>query len=147
MGEPDIQISELQVWVHGRQFPDADDYWDGNWLLVTAHCGTEGSSVWVSGPIIHLSELHRWLVSCRKMEETLGGEANLECMEPELSVTIKAQGLGHLAMEVQITPNHLQQEHTFRFEIDQSYLPNFLGGGQTVLSKYPIRGNKEKAGT
>jgi hypothetical protein len=35
LGEPDLVIAGLRVWVHGRQFPQAVDYWDGNWR----HCG------------------------------------------------------------------------------------------------------------
>ena len=31
-------------WVHGWQFPEAQDLWDGNWLNVTAHCGQSGAS-------------------------------------------------------------------------------------------------------
>lgn len=104
LGEPDIEIAGFQIWVHGRQFPDLHDYWDGNWLRVTVHCGAKGASVWASGSIIHLSELHGWLISIRNMNDTLSGEANLECMEPELSVSIKAKKHGHIAMEVHITP-------------------------------------------
>ena len=140
LGEPDIEIAGLQIWVHGRQFPELHDYWDGNWLRVTVHCGAKGDSVWASGPIIHLSELHGWLISIRNMNDTLSGEANLECMEPELSVSIKTERHGHIAMEVHITPDNLQQDHLFRFEIDQSYLPKLLSSCQKVLSKYPIRG-------
>jgi hypothetical protein len=35
LGAPDIKIHGLQTWIHGRQFPNEDDYWDGNWLRVT----------------------------------------------------------------------------------------------------------------
>jgi hypothetical protein len=34
----------FQLWVHGRQFSEAHDYDDGNWLRVTAHCGASGAS-------------------------------------------------------------------------------------------------------
>src|SRR5882724_344446 len=34
LGTPDIKLSGLQIWVHGRQFPNATDYWDGNWLRI-----------------------------------------------------------------------------------------------------------------
>ncbi|MFC4159857.1 hypothetical protein [Chitinimonas lacunae] len=39
LGEPDLLIAGLRVWIHGSQFPNAVDYWDGNWLRVTAYCG------------------------------------------------------------------------------------------------------------
>lgn len=143
LGKPAIEISGLKIWVHGRQFPDMEDYWDGNWLRITAHCGAQGSSVWASGPIIHLSELHEWLISARKLNETLKGEANLECMEPELSVCIQSGSLGQMEMEVNITPDHLKQEHRFRFEIDQSYLPQLISQCSRVLELNHIRGECE----
>jgi hypothetical protein len=38
LGEPDLRVAGLRVWIHGRQFPDSQDYWDGNWLNATAYC-------------------------------------------------------------------------------------------------------------
>ena len=142
LGDPDIKISGLEIWIHERQFPDIEDYWDGNWLLVTAHCSSSGSSVWTEGPIIHLPELLDWYESASELNETLKGTASLECMEPELYVTIKAKSLGQLTMEVHITPNHFEQEHKYYFAIDQSYLTDFLNGCKQVLRNYPVKGSK-----
>lgn len=144
LGEPSIQISGLQIWIHGRQFPDMEDYWDGNWLRATVHCGAQGSSVWASGSIIHLTELYGWLTSAKELNKTLKGEANLECMEPELSVFIKSSSLGHMEMEVNITPNHLEQEHKYYFEIDQSYLSQLIKQCNSVLESNPIRGKSKR---
>lgn len=107
LGTPDLKIEGLQIWVHGRQFPDAADYWDGNWLRVTAHCGGNGASVFTTGSIIHLSELDRWLVESEELLENLKGEAKLACVEPALSVTLKSGSLGNITMEVSITPDHI----------------------------------------
>ena len=96
LGTPDLKIEGLQIWVHGRQSPDAADYWDGNWLRVTAHCGRNGASVFTTGSIIHLSELDRWLVESEELLKNLKGEAKLACMEPALSVTLKSGSLGHI---------------------------------------------------
>jgi len=27
--EPDLKLGGFSLWAFGRQFPDADDYWDG----------------------------------------------------------------------------------------------------------------------
>jgi hypothetical protein len=54
LGEPDLKLAGFQLWVHSRQFPQEEDYWDGNWVNVTAHCAGKGASVWVRGAIIHL---------------------------------------------------------------------------------------------
>ncbi|MFO0839358.1 MAG: hypothetical protein U1D55_12645 [Phycisphaerae bacterium] len=34
-GLPDFEIAGFRVCVFGRQFEQAQDYWDGNWLLCT----------------------------------------------------------------------------------------------------------------
>src|ERR1700690_1605428 len=109
LGEPAISISGLQIWVHGRQFPDLADYWDGNWLKITAHCGAEGSDVWINGPIIHLPEIYGLLFEAEQMNNTLIGSAKLNCIEPELLVSLTADKLGHIKMEVNITPKNLTQ--------------------------------------
>jgi len=143
LGKPDIEISGLQIWIHGRQFPDSEDYWDGNWLRVTVHCGAQGASVWATGSIVHLSELYGWKESSEALHESLKGEANLDCMEPELSVSIKAESLGHLKMNVKITPNNLEQDHSFIFEIDQSYLPKLIKACSKILQSHPIKSANE----
>jgi hypothetical protein len=107
LGAPDLKLEGLQIWVQGRQFPDSHDYWDGNWLRVVAHCGGNGASVFATGSIIHLSELNRWLVETEELLKNLNGEAKLACMEPALSVTLKSGSLGHITMEVSITPDHM----------------------------------------
>lgn len=140
LGEPDIEIAGLKIWVHGRQFEDAQDYWDGNWLHVTAYCAEGGAAVRAHGPLLHLSELSHFLKACEKLHETLRGKAELPCMEPNLSVELAVSSpRGNIEAKVRITPDHLSQQHTFGFSIDQSYLPGILRGIRSVLGLYPVR--------
>jgi hypothetical protein len=139
LGPANISIAGFHLWVHNRQFPEATDYWDSNWVNITAHCRAKGAEVWVEGPIIHLSELDRWIEVCQEMHQRLAGEANLDCMEPELSVRLRMDNHGHIAMRVAITPDHLAQEHIFHFAIDQSYLPGLIGAGREILRNFPLR--------
>jgi hypothetical protein len=143
LGPPDLKLEGLQIWVHGRQFPDLHDYWDGNWLRVTAHCGGGGASVFTTGSIIHLPELDRWRSEAEDISKNLGGEAKLACMEPSLSANLRFGSLGHVTMEVSITPDHMTQRHWFQFEIDQSYLTPFIKQCQSILEAYPIRGSSD----
>jgi hypothetical protein len=139
LGEPDLQLAGLRIWIHGRQFPASDDYWDGNWMNVTVHCGAPGANVWVSGPIIHLSEIAHFLQGAAALHTSLQGEAALSCMEPELAVRLKAEDLGHIAMTVDITPDNVAQAHRFTFTIDQTYLPRVIHSCQTILQQYPVK--------
>jgi hypothetical protein len=61
-------------------------------------------------------------------------------MEPELSVQLEADKLGHITVTVSLTPEHLAQQHRFVFEIDQSYLDRVLGECRKVPAAFPLRG-------
>jgi hypothetical protein len=143
LGPPDISFAGLQVWLHGRQFPDAEDYWDGNWLNVTAHCGGQGADVWVGGAILHAPDLARWLDALEEMNRTLQGGARLDSNEPELHVELKMEPFGHVTTRVEITPNHLTQRHEFTFELDQTYLKPLLEDCRRAVRRYPVRGVRE----
>jgi hypothetical protein len=138
----DLTLAGLRIRVHGRQLPDAQDPWDGNWLSVTARCEDAGASIVVSGPILHLSELVGWCGEIEKLLATLAGEARLACIEPNLSVVLKATSLGHITLDVSITSDHLTQKHWFQFNIDQSYLPPLIAGCRSILQAYPLRGEQ-----
>ncbi len=145
--KPDIKLIGLEIWILGRQFPDSNDYWDGNWVNVIAHCNAHGSRVEVSGSIIHLSEIHYWHQSLETLYETLEGSACLDCMEPELNILIKVQSLGKMEMQVKITPDHLNQKHLFIFELNQSFLPDLIKSCKKIMQNYPLTGFKEASET
>jgi hypothetical protein len=140
LAEPNLVLAGLKLWVHGYQFPSADDYWDGNWLNVTATCSSDGATVQVQGFFIRTDEISEWQRTVDKLGADLIGEAKLACMEPYLSVTLTAGSLSGIEMEVRITPNHLTQEHRFEFSIDQSYLAPLSSQCTRILRAFPLRG-------
>ena len=139
LGEPDLVIAGLRVWVHGRQFPQAVDYWDGNWLRITACCVYPDSMVRAQGPILHLGELAGLLRECEELYKTLQGGAALRCIEPNLAVELKAENGGRIRAKLSITPDHLKESHSFEEEIDQTYLPPVIRSCQAIVEKFPIR--------
>ena len=65
-------------------------------------------------------------------------EAWLGAIEPELKVTIKrTDQLGHFSMHVEITPDYLNQQHSFEFEIDQTYFSEIVRQCQRIVARYP----------
>jgi hypothetical protein len=139
MDEPDLQIEDLGLIVHGRQFPEATDYWDGNWLNVTAEIDAPASRVVASGPIVHLGDLDHFLNDLIRLYASLGGTAELPCIEPNLRVKLNAKPRGHIAMSLSITPDHLSERHEYSREFDQSYLPAIIEQLRDILRRYPIR--------
>ena len=80
------------------------------------------------------------------MNKSLSGESDLASLEPELAVELNMDSPGKISMRVEITPDHMTQEHNFQFEIDQSYLVSLIESCRKVLAKYPIRGKADAQG-
>jgi hypothetical protein len=142
--KPNLSCGLLSLWVLGRQFPQATDHWDGNWLNVIAHCAGGGAAVTVSGPIIHLGELAALRKELAKMDEIVGGTAELPTMEPELHLDFACDPTGHIRVTCEITPDNLAQSHSFKFEIDQSYLGTLVRQCDQILKEHPVRDPDQK---
>ena len=140
LGEPDFQIAGLRLWVLGREFPDSEDYWDGNWLNIHVRVQASGAVVEASGPWLHASELAAFVDGLKRLSDDLTGEASLDCMEPVLRAKAIVGKRGDLKFEVDLTPDNLTQQHSFTFEIDQSHLPSAVTAGTKILQRFPIKG-------
>ena len=81
----------------------------------------------------------QFLRECERLRESLTGTARLGSDEPEFGAELIAfDGFGHLSLEVEITPQYMEQEHTFRFRgLDQSYLPAIIEACRGILEAYP----------
>jgi len=137
--EPDLKLGGFSLWVYGRQFPDANDYWDGNWLNVRARAEAFGALVEARGAFVHTPELADFAKQLETLHATLVGEAVLQCMEPNLQIAIRGDSIGHMELRVRITPDHMSQSHDFKFDLDQTYLSPFLNGFKSVLLRWPVR--------
>jgi hypothetical protein len=143
LGDADLTICGLRLWIHGRQFPDATDYWDGNWLRVTAYCIYPHSAVRIQNDsCVRLDELAALLSGCERMYSTLSGNAELQCMEPYLAVELSASTNGHIGVKLSVTRDHCKETHEYEDEIDQSYLPGIINSCQAILAKFPMRDPK-----
>ena len=101
--EPDLKLDGFSLWVFGRQFPEANDYWDGNWLNVRAQVEVPGALVEAQGAIVFAPELAEF-VKLETLYTNLVGEAALRCVEPNLQVAIQVDSLGHVTGETQDHP-------------------------------------------
>lgn len=138
-GKPTFTLAGFNVWVLGREFDDAQDPSDDNWLRVVAQCGAQGAEVRVSGAILELAELRAWLDELLALQTSKTGAAELACTEPYLRAQVKfANGRGTFALE--ITPDPLTQQHKFSFDIDHSQVSKLTSSLETLLMKFPLRG-------
>jgi hypothetical protein len=139
LGEADLKIGEFSLWIFGCQFPDAKDYWDGNWLNVLAQVEASDARVRARGSIVHLSELMGFCDELEVLERIIVGSAHLKCIEPHLRISLKGDKTGHVQMTTEITPNQLTQSHKFNATIDQSFLKPAIGQLRKILERFPIK--------
>lgn len=141
MENPDFSLGPLRLKVHDYQFQESDEYWDANWVIVTAEVNLPGQA-WVraEGPFLMTSELARFRDEIQMLYDKLDAEAGLWTIEPELKLRLEGKGTGAITAEIEITPNQMTQEHRFYVELDQSYLPQALQQLNSILSQFPVRG-------
>jgi hypothetical protein len=134
-----FELAGFTLEVHGRQFPDAKDYWDANWLLVTCSCRALGSSVKANGLFVRIDEIAGLLKMLEELHSGVQAACVLDCMEPELSLSFETVSPGKLRFIVELTPDNIQQFHKVSFDIDQSYLLPAINQCKSILQKYPIK--------
>ncbi|MEO5819761.1 MAG: hypothetical protein ABIT71_04600 [Vicinamibacteraceae bacterium] len=138
---PSIELGDFQLMVHRRQFPDALDRWDGNWLHVTAQCAQEGAIVAAGGPILDAVDLQRFRDELSTVQRTGSGQAELFGAEPHIRVhVVAAEGLGVLQVRIELTPDPQTQGHWFACTLDPSYLTGTIRQLDAVLVAFPVRG-------
>jgi hypothetical protein len=118
MTEPDFRFCGLSMCVDARQFPNASDYWDGNWLMLRVRMEAHGAHVECAGPILMTADIERFRDQLVAMADTLTGDATLAGLEPDLNMVLKMGQRGHVVGVVEITPDQLSQQHRFQVEAD-----------------------------
>ena len=142
LGPPHLKVAGLELWVHDRRSPKAQDYWEGNWLVVTVRCAARGATIWTTGPMLRVPDLVRWTDALERLHARGGpeGVATLTSDEPNLTAVVRSTDrAGVLQLVVDITPDPLTQEHGLRFAVERSALPDLVRQCRAVVKAYPVR--------
>ena len=141
LGDADITLAGLSLWVRGREFPDAQLDWDADWINIRVVVEAQGARVVLIGPWLRSAELDAFTRELVVMRESLTGSAHLDSIEPMLDVEMAfSDSVGHLRATVLITPDHLTQNHRFDFELDQTFLDHLIEQCRRVLEAFPVLG-------
>jgi hypothetical protein len=132
----------LVVRVHGRMYPKATDYWDGNWLTtkIIVDVGAFHAEI---GAGLHMDELHRFREELDELYRTLSGSAQLKSMEEWIDLLVKVDNFGHIAVDGQVR-DRAGEGNRLLFKIiglDQTDLPALLEGLAAVEAAYPVLGH------
>jgi len=136
---PDLQVGPFALWIHRYEALGEDGEEDADGLHVTARCAGQGAEVAITGTFLAASDLEQWLRECAELQRRPEGEASLEPVEPNLAVRLTGDGgFGRIEGEVEITPDPLFQQHSFRFQLESSGLPNLIQQLAAVCRRYPV---------
>jgi hypothetical protein len=130
----------LLIGVLHREFPQNEDYWDGNWLVATVEVAVGAFRGEVKG-YLRTDEFIAFRQEVVELYTRLTGTARFSTMEGWLTIQLTGDGLGHIVADCVLrdepgTGNKLE----FTLEFDQSYLPNILKGLTQVTQTFPIVG-------
>jgi hypothetical protein len=128
------------ITVERRQFPEAMDWEDGNWLISPIRISV-GRFVGELPAMIRVNELEAFRLGLERINETLSGEAEFAAMEGWLSLVIKCSRSGSLSVSGSAT-DEPGVGNTLQFEIDgmdQSFLPELIDQLRAVEQAFALR--------
>jgi hypothetical protein len=141
LGPPALELGGFHLWIHRRQFEDAMDRWDGNWLVVTAQVSLAGAAIAVTGPIVEAEDLKRFRDEVARLLRLQAGDAILTSAEPNLQIRIAPAGApGRMTVRIDLTPDPAAQGHWFASTIDHAALTGLLVQLEAIVEAFPVRG-------
>lgn len=132
--------ARLTLQFQHRAYPEAQDYWDGNWVATRFRAEMPGIVVDFTEQV-HLGDVVRFQEGLQQLLVASSGQATLAMMEEYLTVTGTLDTQGKLHWAAWIThPYRGGARLEFEMAADQSYLPALLGQVDDVLTEFPVRG-------
>jgi hypothetical protein len=123
-----------------RAFPEAAEYWDGNWVYATVSIAAGGFRGDFEARL-RTEEFVRFRDELRPLHDNLVGRATFATMEEWLSLDVAGDGNGHfhadcIAVDMAGTGNRL----TFAIDFDQTDLTEILKGLDAITKTFPVIG-------
>jgi len=144
LGDPDFSFRGFSLWIHGWE-RDAVDFWDNNWLDITARFksgGAMGSAVIVvAGTILHSTDLEYAAKTFAKLNDSLQGSAEFATLDPGFHLKLEARSTGAIGFTVEMFPGP-DETYEYSTELDQTYLAPAVPALNTVVKAYGPRGER-----
>lgn len=148
MSDPVIVIGSVAgehvaIVVTRREFPEASDYWDGNWVYATVRISVGGFRGEYEA-LLRTTELASFREGLTRLHADLRGTAAFESLEEWLRIHVEGDGRGHLVAKCEAR-DQPGTGNTLRFELrfDQTEVPPVLASLDAVLVAFPVRGTRD----
>ncbi len=138
-----IKIGGLTIIAHGYQFPDNNDYWDGNWLVIDAWFEGAGKELGLSGrPCLRVPELEKFSHDLKKLNKPCSNTVRLRTLEPYLGIEVERDAANaHISVNAMIKHEARSDENPFRFDCDLSDVDVWISQIDAVVKAFPQKGS------
>ena len=126
-----------------REFPEATDYHDGNWVYATIEIAAGAFRGCINDAMLRAEEFVRFRDELRPLYERLSGQATFDTMEGWLRIDIHGDGKGHFRATCQaIDMPGTGNRFTFAIDFDQTELPAIVHELDIVCEAVPVVGSR-----
>ena len=132
----------IALVVLGRSYPNASDYWDGNWLNAKCVLSIGAFSGQPTG-FIRAEELRSFYDELTIINQKLKGRVDFQTMENWLEIEVKASKMGHIHISGLASDNFGGRNSlSFHMETDQTFLKKPLKQLEIAIQKFPTVGKR-----
>ena len=148
-GEPTFEINDtgnfIRVTAIRLMYPDAEMSWDRNWIE---------SHIEISAAPFHgkyraslmTVDFEKFKRELRRVYKDLSGVTAFNCLEDDIEIKIKGDGLGHFAATCtgKDTTNIHGSKLSFHLDFDQTQIPELINQLDEITKAFPIFGDDIK---
>jgi hypothetical protein len=143
LGEPNIQMYGLKIWIHRRESPDS------NWLIASVYCHQDISDVWILADSFIRNDDFEYLKN--GLEFFLNNSEapayfGTSEQKPVLDMEFYSESANKLLMKVTIIVDEPPivgfKTYQFQFIVSKDDLQSLLSQLNTILLRYPHIGDK-----
>ena len=126
----------------GREFPEIDEYWDGNWMMIHLVFTMPGVKIDFIDPCIRTDELEDFLEELKNFsqEHVLGIETDFT--EPILYLNMQVMEPGSdditTQVEINVLTEQAQAGMTVEMDVTMDAVEEFIRGIEEILREYPV---------
>jgi hypothetical protein len=125
------------------EFPDADDYWDGNWIYSNVAI-VVGSFRGSYEAMLRTGEFVQFRDDLKVLHDKLKGAATFQTMEHWLAIQVEGDGRGHFTAKCEARDQPgMGNRLLFDLAFDQTELPALLRDLDELTRAFPVRGKPE----
>jgi len=126
------------IKVNSRCYPQATDYWDGNWLNAEIHVRYDTLQTKVQANL-RSDEFNSFFKELEPMCESLKGTAKFKAMEEWITMEIDGDGTGTFIMKGSVKGlSGVRKKVDFSIPFDKTELAKIIYQIKDVLRKFPV---------